>query len=94
MKSLIGLDPAVRVGSSPPPPLPVALLVAEIIADLVHDGGARQDVGLVLLLGIVGFHDDDDPVDRAVAAEAVLPACHVLLHRPLVCLRVLEKKRR
>lgn len=41
---------------------PVVLLVAEIAADFVHDGGPRQDVGLVLLLGIVGLHDDDNPV--------------------------------
>lgn len=45
---------------------PVVLLVAEIAADLVHDGGARQDVGFVLLLVVVALDDDDDPVCRAV----------------------------
>lgn len=40
---------------------PVALLVAEVVADLVHDGGAWQDVGLVLLLAVT-FHNHYEPV--------------------------------
>lgn len=40
---------------------PVALFVAEVVPDLVHDGGARQDVGFVLLL-VVTLHHHDEPV--------------------------------
>lgn len=69
---------------------PVVLLVAKIAADLVHDGWPRQDVGLVLLLSVVGLHDDDDPVCWAMSSQAVLPAHHVLLHRALIHLCVLQ----
>lgn len=40
---------------------PVALLVTEVVADLVHDGGARQDVGFVFFL-VVALHHHNQPI--------------------------------
>lgn len=41
---------------------PVILLVTKITADLVQDGGARQDVGLVLFFAVIALHNNDDPI--------------------------------
>ncbi len=56
-----------------------------LVAGLVHDGGARHDLGvLVPELEGVGGLDRPDQLDGPAAARAVIPAAHLGVRSPFV----------